>query len=135
MESSDAVVEGLTSFYDAFCSHDPDRFASALSTGPGVSVLGSAPGEGHDNRDDWIASYAGGIVEAGLQLEGGPSPQGWADGTAGFARDEPRFVLPDGSFLPTRLTGVLRREDDAWKIVHLHFSVGVPDEEAVQPPP
>jgi ketosteroid isomerase-like protein len=36
--------------------------------------------------------------------------------------------------LQTRVTGVLRREDDDWKIVHLHFSVGVPDEEAIQQP-
>jgi hypothetical protein len=52
----------------------------------------------------------------------------------GFALDTPAFVFPDGSTLPTRLTAVLRSEDGEWKIVHLHFSVGVPDEEAVQPP-
>jgi hypothetical protein len=28
---------------------------------------------------------------------------------------------------------VLNLEDGAWKVVHLHFSVGVPDEEAVRP--
>lgn len=53
----------------------------------------------------------------------------------GYATDTPRFVLPDGSFIPTRLTGVLHQEAGAWKVVHLHFSVGVPDEDAVQPPP
>jgi hypothetical protein len=52
----------------------------------------------------------------------------------GFAVDEPRFVLPDGRYLPTRLTGVLHQQDSEWKIVHLHFSVGVPDENALQPP-
>jgi SnoaL-like domain len=52
----------------------------------------------------------------------------------GFATDEPRFVLPDGQFLPTRLTGVLHQEGGEWKVVHLHFSVGVPDEEAIRPP-
>jgi hypothetical protein len=29
----------------------------------------------------------------------------------------------------TRLTAVLRREDERWKVVHMHVSVGVPDEE------
>ena len=29
----------------------------------------------------------------------------------------------------TRLTAVFHREDDAWKMVHMHVSVGVPDEE------
>jgi hypothetical protein len=26
---------------------------------------------------------------------------------------------------------VFRREDDAWKMIHMHVSVGVPDEEVV----
>lgn len=38
--------------------------------------------------------------------------------------DRPSFVLPDGSRLPTRLTAVLHSEQNEWKIVHLHFSVG-----------
>lgn len=40
-------------------------------------------------------------------------------------------MFPDGSRLATRLTAVLRREGDDWKVVHLHFSVGVPDEQAM----
>jgi ketosteroid isomerase-like protein len=31
-----------------------------------------------------------------------------------------------------RATFVLQREDGEWRIVHLHASVGVPDEMAVQ---
>ena len=31
-----------------------------------------------------------------------------------------------------RTTLVLQREDGEWRIVHLHASVGVPDEQAVQ---
>jgi hypothetical protein len=30
------------------------------------------------------------------------------------------------------MTGVLRREDGDWRVVHLHFSVGVPDEQAIE---
>jgi hypothetical protein len=45
--------------------------------------------------------------------------------------DEPRFVLPDGSAYRTRLTAVVHREDGRWKIVHMHWSVGVPDEEVI----
>jgi ketosteroid isomerase-like protein len=31
-----------------------------------------------------------------------------------------------------RVTAVVRQEDGAWRIVHAHFSVGVPDEEVVE---
>jgi hypothetical protein len=128
MERSHAVIDGLTSFYEAFCSHDPERFAAC----DGVSVIGSAPGEGHDDRESWVETYTKLIPEVGLRLEGGSEPRGYAEGGVGFAVDQPRFVLPDGSFLATRLSAVMREQGGAWKVVHLHFSVGVSDEEAVQ---
>jgi hypothetical protein len=49
----------------------------------------------------------------------------------GTARDEGQTER--GDRLPTRLTAVLREDEGEWKAVHLHFSVGVPDEQAVVP--
>jgi hypothetical protein len=133
MQASTAVCDGLRTFYERFSAHDPDGFGDIIATGPGVSVIGSAPGEGHDTREAWVSTYAKFIPELGMRLEGGASPRGWEEGTVGFVIDEPRFVMPDGSYLPTRLTGVLHLEDGRWKVVHLHFSVGVPDEDAIKP--
>lgn len=64
---------------------------------------------------------------AGMRLEGA-----YAEGPLGWAVDEPEFVFPDGSRLATRLTAGLREEDGDWKVVHLYFSVGVPDEQAME---
>ena len=134
MRPSTPVRDALRTFYQRFSAHDPDGFAAIIASGPGVSVIGSAPGEGHDSRESWVSAYTDFIPEAGLRLEDGTEPRGWEEGSVGFVVDEPRFVMPDGSFLPTRLTGVLHQEDGEWKVVHLHFSVGVPDEDALQPP-
>ena len=134
MKRSDGVIEGLSAFYAAYSSHDPERFASALATGAGVSIIGTGPGEGQPDREAWIQGYAGSNPPLGLRLEGGPQPRGYANGSVGFAVDEPRFVLPDGRYVATRLTAVLHLERGAWKVVHLHFSVGVPDEDAFQGP-
>lgn len=128
------VRNGLLAFYDAFNTHDPARFAARLSGSEGVSVIGSAPGEGHEDRAAWIDAYTEGIPAAGIRLETGGSARGWQLGGAGFALDEPSFVLPNGGRLTTRLTAVLALEAGDWKIVHLHFSVGVPDEQAVVMP-
>ncbi len=136
MEESAAVRDGILAFYDRFSSGDAEAFAAGIADTPGTSVTGSGPGEGHDIRGDWVATYAemtkpGGPM-VGFRLEG-ENPSGYAEGSLGFGVDNAAFVLPDGSRLPTRLTAVLRNEDGGWKVVHLHFSVGVPDEDAVQP--
>lgn len=134
MEESTAVRDGLLGFYRRFSSGDPERFAEGIASEPGVSVQGSAPDEGHGSREEWIAAYRAGVVGSGMRLEGG-DPSAWEEGSVGFALDHPAFVMTDGGRLPTRLTAVLRRESGDWKVVHLHFSVGVPDEDALEPPP
>lgn len=134
MQESVPVRDALRTFYQRFSAHEPNGFADIIASGHGVSVIGTGPGEGHDNREAWVSTYATSISQLGLVLEGGDQPRGWEEGSVGFAVDEPRFVLPDGSFLPTRLTGVLHQENGEWKVVHCHFSVGVPDEDVLQRP-
>ena len=68
----------------------------------------------------------------GVGLQAGDNLRGYEEGSMGWAVDQPTFVLPAGSTIPTRLTAVVRQEDGGkWKLVHAHFAVGVPDEEAV----
>jgi hypothetical protein len=131
LQESAGVREGILRFYERFSAGDAAAFAHIISNEPGVSVIGTGPGEGHDDRRSWIEAYRTGIAELGMTLRG-DDPRAYEDGTVGWGIDHPSFVLRDGSYLPTRLTAVLHREDGEWKIVHLHFSVGVPDEEAIQ---
>ena len=133
MQQSAAVRSGILRFYERFSAADAAGFAEVIARAEGVSVIGTGPGEGHDDRDDWIATYEqmmGGEM-AGTRLEAG-DPRAYEEGSLGWGVDEPQFVFPDGSRLPTRLTAVLSEEGGDWKIVHLHFSVGVPDEQAMQ---
>jgi len=133
MQRSANVRDGLLRFYARFSAGDAGEFARGLAQAEGVSVIGTGPGEGHEDRDDWISTY-GRMMRgemAGTRLEG-RDPRAYEEGSLGWAVDEPQFVFADGSRLPTRVTGVLRQEDGEWKVVHLHFSVGVPDEQAMQ---
>lgn len=82
MRASDEVVQDLRAFYAAFSSHDPDAFAGAIAETDGVSVIGTAPGEGHRDRSSWIDAYRQFIPELGLRLEGGPSSVGFEDSGA-----------------------------------------------------
>jgi hypothetical protein len=133
MKRSKAVREGILNFYERFSAGDPDAFEAGLAAGEGVSVIGSGPGEGDTTREGWAATYRSVIAEMGLKLRG-HDPVAFEEGTVGYGTDTPSFVLPDGSTLPTRLTAVLSNDGGEWKVVHVHFSVGVPDEDAIQPP-
>ena len=60
------------------------------------------------------------------------SPRGFEEGSLGWVVDEPRFGFPDRSAFDCRVTAILRREGETWRLVHAHFSVGVPDDEVVE---
>lgn len=133
MRQSDDVRDGILRFYERFSSGDESAFGDAIAEADGVSVIGTGPGEGHDDRADWIATYGEMMAGemAGTRLEPG-DPRAYDAGALGWGVDEPAFVFPDGSRLPTRLTAVLLRDGGEWKVVHLHFSVGVPDDRAME---
>lgn len=52
MDPSPAVRDGLLRFYERFSAGDRAGFAEVIAQAEGVSVIGSGPGEGHDDRDD-----------------------------------------------------------------------------------
>lgn len=95
----------------------------------GLLMIGTSGEEWFEDREQLRGHFA----VPGLRIEPG-DVRGYADGPTGWAVDTPRLVIPDGRFLATRLLAVLHHEDSAWKITAMHFSVGVPDEEALQPP-
>jgi len=127
MDESAEVRDAVLAFYRGVTSKDVARFDEIVSSDPATLVIGTAPGE-------WITERAGlryGFEAEGLGIEPGERPMGYHEGSLGWFTDEPRFILPDGSGFRTRLTAVLRRENGRWKIVHMHWSTGVPDEEVV----
>ena len=133
MHQSASVRDGIVRFYQRFSAGEAAGFAEVIAQAEGVSVIGTGPGEGHDDRDDWISTYEHMMQGemAGTRLEGS-APRAYEEGSLGWGVDEPHFVFPDGSRLPTRLTAILREEEGAWKVLHLHFSIGVPDEQAME---
>ena len=121
MDVRDAVLD----FYRGVTEKQIDRFDEIVSSDPATLVIGTAPGE-------WVTDRPRlrfGFETEGLTLEPGPNPTGYQEGTMGWFTDEPWFGFPGGGGMRTRLTGVVRQEAGRWKVVHFHFSVGVPDEE------
>ena len=53
----------------------------------------------------------------------------FVEGTVGWVSVRLIWTLEDGTEIPTRWTAVFHQEDDEWKMVQAHTSVGVPNEE------
>jgi hypothetical protein len=129
MEQSAEARAAMLRFYDRFSAGDIAGFAQMITNWEGAFVIGTDPGEWQESRSSWIAGYEEQITAIpGVRLEASDL-RGYAEGTLGWAADQPSFVLPDGTKISTRLTTVLRLEDGAWKLVNAHFSIGVPNEE------
>ena len=122
------VVQALLTFYERLTAGDVAAFDDLVSASPHTSIVGTAPGEFVTERE----RLRFGFETEGVGLTSGPNPMGYSEGAVGYAVDEPLFSLPDGSAIRIRLTTVWRQEEGAWKLMHGHFSVGVPDEEVAQ---
>ena len=127
MQQSAGVRDAMLRFYDRLSASDVASFDQLVSQEPATLIIGTAPGEWVTERD----RMRFGFETEGVRIQAG-EPAGYEEGSMGWVVDEPAFFFPDGSAMKTRLTAVLRREDEAWKLVHMHVSVGVPDEEVVE---
>jgi hypothetical protein len=127
MEPSTGVRDAMLRFYDRLSASDADSFDSIVSSDPATTVIGTAPGEIYSER----AKLRYGFETEGLRIEGG-RPAAYEEGSMGWLLDEPTFVFGDMPGVRTRLSAVMHREQDTWKLVHMHVSVGVPDEEVAE---
>ena len=126
MEESSAVREAFERFAERLSIGDVSSFDDLVSNDPATVVIGTAPGERVTER----ASLRFGFETEGVRLELN-DPTAYSEGSLGWVIDEPLFFFPDGNSMHTRVTGVLHFENDRWKLIHLHVSVGVPDDEVV----
>ena len=124
MQQSAEVRDAMLRFYDRLSASDVASFDQLVSQDPATLVIGTAPGEWVTERD----RLRSGFETEGVRIQAA-EPAGYEEGSLGWVVDEPRFFFPDGSAMKTRLTAVLHREDGTWKLIHMHVSVGVPDEE------
>lgn len=105
-----------------------DALLALYSREPGVLVIGTAPTE-------WFESLAAAepMIRASVAGGSGNMPtdfqlQTWEEGPVGWAIYQWTGRLPNGSTIKFRGTNIFHREDGAWRGVHQHNSVGIPDE-------
>lgn len=127
-------VKGLMiRFYEVASSGDFVALDKFLSHQTGVLWIGTDPDEWWDNPPAVLQAWRQQTAELG-----GPAPitagrvTAYQHGDVAWVSDRPTFHLPNGKTLPFRLTAVWQREPEGWRIIQVHISLAVPNEEAVR---
>ena len=128
----------LKSLYLRICaalsSGDDSFFERCFSQEDGVLAIGTDPTE-------WWAGYTNitRVFKAQLKETGGfqilaDTPHAYCEGSIGWVAGRPALKLPDGTEMPVRLTAVFHKEQNSWKIVQWHFSIGIANEDLIGEP-
>lgn len=126
MAPSSEITATMLEFYRRMLAGEADEANDLISLDPALVFIGSA-GEWIDDQD----ALRAGRQEPGEGVIPGPNPSAWARGDVGWFVDQPTWQFADGSRAEMRLSAVLQREAAGWRIVHVHQSIAVPDDQCV----
>jgi ketosteroid isomerase-like protein len=103
-----------------------------LSSSDGVSAIGTDPTEwwmgGRESLAPILDAIFAGFRQLGATFDTSKA-EAWTEGDFGFVVDQQTVTLQDGKSFQWRLTTILRKEGGNWKLVHQHWSVGVPNDQ------
>lgn len=131
MERVAGLERTTRTIFEAMRSGDAAAVSRLIADDADVIWIGTDPQEfwhGHDTVSK--------VFDAQLEAMGGfpisgESPVAYGDDTVAWVADQPTLVMPDGSEVPFRITGVARHEPAGWKFVQFHASIGVANDEAL----
>jgi hypothetical protein len=130
MERSDEVANDLAKLLGTFGTPAMgSAFSAAISSEPGVLVIGSDPDEWWDEPEKLTRVVAAQADELQGVVSKVVHSEGWTEGQMGWGAARVELAVPDGPATTMRLTATYARRDGGWKIVQAHASVGVPNEE------
>jgi hypothetical protein len=130
MERSQEIRDLTLRLYEALTAGDVSFMERYISREPSVLSIGSDPNEWWLGYETILRISRAQLQDVGSDMHVvGADPQAYSEGAVGWVADRAAFAFPDGTKLPFRLTAVYHREDDAWKLVQQHSSVGIRNED------
>jgi SnoaL-like protein len=128
MERSDELRDLMLQFYEALTNGDESFFDRHFSKSQDTRGIGTDPDEW------WSGPQLVQVWKEQIAALGGSMPitpgdlEAFADGDVGWIADRPTLDLGDGDPVAIRYTAVFVREDDEWKLVQSHGSIGLANE-------
>jgi hypothetical protein len=131
METSAELRELTLRCFAALSSGDIAFFEQHFSRQDGVLAIGTDPQEWWDGYAAIIKVFQIQMEEMGQFSLEASALQAYTAGAAGWAAAQAAFRFADGAVFPVRVTMVFHKQDDNWKIVQMHASSGISNEDAL----
>ena len=125
MTASIELVHIYRKFLEDVSSGNRAGINALLADDPGVILVGTAPDELIQGREE-ILSVISQAAARGFRVTPG-LPLGYESGDTGWIVDRSHFSF-NGLAVADRMTAVFTRTQNGWRLVHLHHSVGIPDD-------
>ncbi len=127
MQANEEILNIVLCHYGKFDSGEQaDSIHDIYSLQEGVTIIGNDPNEWFDDRDSLVAFMnAGSSSKMDINVQ---NLKAFSEGSVGWSMDRVTVKLPNGTELPVRHTRIFHKENNSWKMVHLHVSIAVPNE-------
>jgi ketosteroid isomerase-like protein len=132
-EQSPEIEQVLRDILEAMARSDVDELGRRTSHDPCVVSIGSDSSEWAEGYDEIMRLFRESTPEGELGVRVGlDDVAAFREGSIGWAAGRGFFEM-EGKRVPVRLTAVLHQEDDDWKAVQSHASIGVPNDQMLDP--
>jgi ketosteroid isomerase-like protein len=132
-ERSPEIEQVRRDILDAMVRSDVDEIGRRASRDACVLSIGSDAREWAEGYDEIMRLFREATPEGELGVRVGLGDvKAFREGSVGWAAGHGFFEM-EGQRVPVRLTAVLHQEDGDWKAVQSHASIGVPNEQMLDP--
>lgn len=132
---SPEIEQALRDVVDAMARSDLDEVGRRTSRDPSAVAIGTDPSEWGEGFDEIMRLFRASTPEGGSSVSVSVAVGDMAafrEGGLGWAACRASFEI-EGRRVPVRLTAVLLQEDGEWKTVQSHASIGVPNDQMLDP--
>ena len=130
METSQEIKERMKQIYTMMEQGDAEAIKTVFSSHSGVRAIGTDPNEWWQGGEQITSVFLKQLEEMkGISIVKS-NPEAFNSGATGWAADNAVFKLGDIK-IPMRVTAVFNKEQNDWKVVQWHTSMGVSNEEAI----
>jgi ketosteroid isomerase-like protein len=129
MNTSDELRDVIAAWFAAVATRDTSWVTRHVSRAPGARLVGTDPAEvlAGEAVARFLETEARNLHEL-VRVSAG-EVEAYEEGSVGWGLAQPVITFADGSTARPRWSAVFHREDGAWRLVQLHASIAVGNEE------